>query len=107
MKLDFVTTVDVEIWEKNGDWLTGKVKLPYSVEISTAKWGIHNMEVIPDISALKEVIVFSDNDEEKVVDLSGMKYKIIGGGQYNDKGTTPIKIEVEDDEMKIMVDEVR
>lgn len=107
MKLSFKTTVDVEIWEKNGEWLTGKAELPYEVDIGTATWGIHQMEVIPELGALKSVIVFNENDEEKEVDLSDMNYTIKQGGQYEDKGTTPIKIEVEDGKMIIHVDEVR
>lgn len=107
MELKFETTVDVEIWEKNGEWLTGKAKLPYAVEIGAAKWGISQMEVIPDVGSLKGIIVFDENDAEKEVDLSDMKYTIKKGGQYNDTGTTPVKIEVEDGEMIIHVEAVR
>lgn len=103
MKLDFETTVDVEINEADGSYFTGKVKLPYVVDLGTATWGINKMEVIPDVGALKGVIVFDENDVEKEVDLNDMEYTI---RRYEDRGTTPTKIIVKNGKIIIHVEEV-
>jgi hypothetical protein len=99
MKLDFKTTVDV-IMRSDSVVYEGKAKLLYSVEIETAQWGIHKMEVVPDMSSLKDVILFDHEDNEKIFDLSNFKYNISG------IGTTPVSITIGNKELSINVEEV-
>lgn len=100
MELKFETNVDVEVID-DGVSYNGKVKLSYMVDVLTAKWGIRDLDVIPDLSSLKEVVLFDSDDNEKVFDLSDYKYSISGNG------TTPVEIVVENKKMVIHVEAVR